>query len=169
MTSRNGRREHLWIQPMDKTNEYARKASNRSDVSLPPSNGSESAESSMAANTDLVQAVDLQHQHAPKNDIEHVEVLPMKAGASNKSHSTTMADITQHKPRRKFKPEAIETSTRSSKKEKASDEPTSPSAKRKFTPESMNTTARSSKPAEDTPAEEKVPKPRHYLTQKQMG
>lgn len=169
MTSVNARNGHLWVEPSEKNTSQARKASDRSDVSLPPSNDSESAESSMAADIELIQPAKPRPSRASKNDIGHVEVVPRGDNSATYTGAaevpvdikgTAMADSTQHKQWRKFVPEAIETSTRSSKKEKASEEAISPSSKRKFTPEPVETTSRSSKAAGNALSEDKTPKPR---------
>lgn len=51
----------------------------------------------------------------------------------------------QHKPRRKFAPDPVETSTRSTRKERSAEAPTVPTTKRKFAPEPIETTIKSSR------------------------
>lgn len=162
MTSEDRSKVHLNIEHAETNTRYARKVSERSDVSLPPSTTSESAESSTAANMELVQPAEPQSTHTLKNNVEHVEVARAEhkptADKTERSPASVTADTTQHKPRRRFAPEAIETSARSSKKEKAPEVPASPS-KRKLLPEPVETTARSSKTT-DTSSAEKTTKPR---------
>jgi len=69
-------------------------------------------------------------------------------------------NTTQHKPRRKFAPQAVETTTRSSRKGEDNDTATSPAAKRKFAPEPIETTSKSSKNKDVVREEEKPSRPR---------
>lgn len=64
----------------------------------------------------------------------------------NNLHVTDGSEkTTQHKPRRKFAPEPVETSTRSNRKDQDSENATSPTTKRKFAPEPIETTFKSTK------------------------
>ncbi|KAK5072640.1 hypothetical protein LTR64_004885 [Lithohypha guttulata] len=182
MTSNDPPARHFLAEPIALTSRNnTRQASNRSDVSDPASRDSDSTESSMAVHTKAANLVEHIPQHELKNDVVHVELTApqneetqvvykdnvkqassKEPTAANEGVATaiTTAGSTQHKPRRKFAPEPVETTTRSSKKEKETDGATSPTSKRKFVPEPVETTSRSSKVANTVPEENKSSKPR---------
>ena len=114
-----------------------------------------------------------------KKHIEHVEdtqhdVVQMQAATQNKAQAATNGVLgvnnlpspddtdktIQHKPRRKFAPEPLETTSRSSRKGGDDDKSTSPTTKRKFAPEPIETTSTNSKNTELPQEEEKPARPR---------
>lgn len=97
--------------------------------------------------------LDAEHvENVPKGDVQMVDLVQESLKQAN--GAVNSPDQQSSKPRRKFAPEPVETSARSSKQKNESDTVTSPSAgKRKFPVEPIETTVKSSKTKEQAKEE----------------
>jgi len=176
MASPAAPRRRFLAEPVETTSRSNRRqASDRSDISLTPSTDSDSTSGSMAVLT-RNEPAQLNKATRQKNHIEHVEHtkdndVQMREVDNADGHDGVngvldvnglrVADdsdkTTQHNPRRRFAPEAVETTTRSSRKGADHDSAISPAAKRKFAPEPIETTSKTSKTKDVVKEEEEKP------------
>ncbi|KAK5951005.1 hypothetical protein OHC33_008077 [Knufia fluminis] len=173
-------RRRFLAEPIETTSRSStRQPSDRSDVSPSPSNDSDSASSSMAVLTGPSLPTGLNNTAEHKDAVEHLEHIQEddvqmqdvnhggSLGAVNGTPGSESLQVkdesdktTRHKPRRKFAPEPVEISTRSSHKERGDETSITRNTKRRFAPEPIETTSKSSKNKEVSQEEEKPSRPR---------